>query len=250
MKFALFSMLLASAAAFQAPMSPKVSSTQVSETVADLEALAEKANPIVKFYDPMNLSESDFYGWGSEGTIGWLRQSEIKHGRIAMFAFVGYIVHANGIHWPWPMQTDGTGWPTGNSAPEIWDNMSTAAKWQIFVVISMLEVWDECGGGVVPHYTKGRKPGQYPSFEVLRANIGHPLFDLYDPFNLSKNMSQEKKDKRLVAEINNGRLAMLGIFGFLSEGKIEGSVPVLKGIIPHYGGEVMQPFEGQFSYFS
>ena len=63
-------------------------------------------------------------------------------------------------------------------------------------------------------------------------------------------MSQEKKDKRLVAEINNGRLAMLGIFGFLSEGAVEGSVPALKGIIPHYAGEVMQPFEGQFSYFS
>ena len=33
---------------------------------------------------------------------------------------------------------------------------------------------------------------------------------------------------------------MLGIFGFLAEGKVEGSVPALKGIIPHYGGEVMQ----------
>jgi len=168
----------------------------MSESVADLESLAEKANPIVKFYDPMNLSDADFYGWGSEGTIGWLRQAEIKHGRIAMFAFVGYIVHANGIHWPWPMQTDGTGWPTGNSAPEIWDNMSTAAKWQIFFVISMLEVWDECGGGNLPHYTKGRKPGQYPNFDVLRSTIGHPLFDLYDPFGLSKNMSEEKKVRK------------------------------------------------------
>lgn len=62
-------------------------------------------------------------------------------------------------------------------------------------------------------------------------------------------MSEEKKANRLVAEINNGRLAMLGIFGFLSEGKIEGSVPVLKGVIPHYDGEVMQPFT-DFSYFN
>jgi len=182
--------------AFQAPVAPTACTTAMSESVADLESLAEKANPIVKFYDPMNLSDADFYGWGSEGTIGWLRQAEIKHGRIAMFAFVGYIVHANGIHWPWPMQTDGTGWPTGNSAPEIWDNMSTAAKWQIFFVISMLEVWDECGGGNLPHYTKGRKPGQYPNFDVLRSTIGHPLFDLYDPFGLSKNMSEEKKVRK------------------------------------------------------
>jgi|EP00519_Triparma_laevis_P013709 hypothetical protein len=248
MKLAILSTLLAATAAFQAPAAPKPSMA-LHETVADLKVLAEKANPIVKFYDPMNLSDGDFYDWGNEATIGWLRQAEIKHGRVAMFAFVGYIVHANGIHWPWPMNLEGGQWPTGNSAPEIWDNMGTAPKWQIFAVISALELWDECGGGMLPHYTQGRKPGQYPPFDVLRETIGHPIFNLYDPFNLAKNMSEEKKANRLVAEINNGRLAMLGIFGFLSEGKIEGSVPVLKGVIPHYDGEVMQPFT-DFSYFN
>eukprot|EP00518_Triparma_eleuthera_P004100 CAMPEP_0182452938 /NCGR_PEP_ID=MMETSP1319-20130603/208_1 /TAXON_ID=172717 /ORGANISM="Bolidomonas pacifica, Strain RCC208" /LENGTH=249 /DNA_ID=CAMNT_0024650821 /DNA_START=560 /DNA_END=1309 /DNA_ORIENTATION=- len=249
MKFALLSTLFAAATAFQAAPAARTSGVALHETKADLVAIAEKANPIVNFYDPMNLAESDFYDWGSEGTIGWLRQAEIKHGRIAMFAFVGYIVHANGIHWPWPMNLEGGQWPTGASPPEIWDNMGPAAKWQIFAVISALELWDECGGGKLPHYTKGRKPGQYPDFEVLRGTIGHPIFNLYDPFNLAKNMSEEKKANRLVMEINNGRLAMLGIFGFLSAQKVEGSVPLLKGVVPHYDGEVMQPFT-DFSYFN
>jgi len=34
----------------------------------------------------------------------------------------------------------------------------------------------------------------------------------------------------------------LGIFGFVSEGAVEGAVPGLKGIIPHYDGNVMVPF--------
>ena len=62
-------------------------------------------------------------------------------------------------------------------------------------------------------------------------------------------MSDEKKEKRLVMEINNGRLAMLGIFGFLCADTIPGSVPALSGIAIPYDGDPMVPFEGQFSYF-
>merc|ERR1740124_1255191 len=61
-------------------------------------------------------------------------------------------------------------------------------------------------------------------------NFVDPVLDLYDPFGFSKNMSAEKKEERLCVEINNGRLAMLGIFGFLSADAIPGSVPALKNI--------------------
>ena len=56
-----------------------------------------------------------------------------------MFAFVGYIVHANGIHFPWAMQLDGTPFPTVSSAPEAWDAISDTAKLQIFAFIGFLE---------------------------------------------------------------------------------------------------------------
>lgn len=63
-------------------------------------------------------------------------------------------------------------------------------------------------------------------------------------------MSAEKKERRLQVEINNGRLAMLGIFGFLCADKIPGSVPLLAGIATPYAGDPMVPFEGQFSYLA
>jgi len=50
-------------------------------------------------------------------------------------------------------------------------------------------------------------------------------------------------------EINNGRLAMLGIFGFLSADKVEGSVPLLKGIAKQYDGDIMAPFSADFTLF-
>ena len=79
---ALIASLACSAAAF-APQPAARNSVQLSETVSDLEALAQKANPVVKFYDPLSLSEQSFWGKSNEETIAWLRQSEIKHGRIA-----------------------------------------------------------------------------------------------------------------------------------------------------------------------
>lgn len=154
MKVLVVSSLLAAASAFVPAQVSLSSKTALSETKADLEALAAKLNPVVKFYDPLNLASADFYGMGSEATIGFLRQSEIKHGRIAMFAFVGYIVQSNFV-FPWAQTLAGTPHPSADLSPEAqWDAIPLGAKWQIFAVISALELWDECGGGKLPHYTK------------------------------------------------------------------------------------------------
>merc|ERR1711957_1132431 len=45
-----------------------------------------------------------------------------------------------------------------------------------------------------------------------------------------------------MGEINNGRLAMLGIFGFLVADAIPGAVPLLNTIAQPYEGNVMIPF--------
>merc|ERR1712037_205127 len=93
------------------------------------------------------------------------------------------------------------------------------------------------------HYMAGGKPGDFPDLANAKDGVPHPVpFNLYDPFGLAKKMSEEKKATRLVAEINNGRLAMLGIIAFLSEQVAPGSVPLLKGVVPAYDGEVMAPF--------
>ena len=189
----------------------------------------------------MNLAEAEFWGASNVATIGFLRHAEIKHGRVAMFAFVGYIVHANGIKFPWAMQMDGTPFPSETNPPALWDTISDVAKWQIFGAIAFLEFWSELSTDENQHYMAGGKPGKMPSLQLFRDNV-HFALDLYDPAGLSKNMSEEKKETRLRAEINNGRLAQLGIFGFLCEQTIPGSVPALSGIVQPYSGEVMAPF--------
>ena len=70
-----------------------------------------------------------------------------------------------------------------------------------------------------------------------------------DPFGFNKNMSAETKERRLISEINNGRLAQIGIIAFLCADTIPGSVPLLNNFATSYSGNPMIPFEGQFSYF-
>ena len=72
---------------------------------------------------------------------------------------------------------------------------------------------------------------------------------LYAPAGLWGDMSAEKSKRGLAVEINNGRAAMLGIFGFMAASKVDGSVPALSFIKP-YAGDYMQPFEGNFDLFA
>jgi len=218
--------------------------------LAGLKDQAKSLNPVIGYYDPLNLAEGEFWGDSTEATIGFLRESEIKHGRIAMFGFVGFIVHANGIHWPWKGPWDAI--PTDISPQEMWDLTPEAAKWQIILTVAFLEFWRENAyvlkADGETHYMRGGKPGYFPTFD----NLPHPVpFNLFDPFKLSKNASPEKKAKGLITEVNNGRLAMIGLMGFLAESKVAGSVPGLTGIgLKPYAGEIMAPFDANFHIFT
>lgn len=131
----------------------------------------------MQFYDPLELSSISIWGNTNDQSIAFLRHSEIKHGRMAMAAFVGYIVQSNGIHFPWPTSFDGSPFPwDAGSPPEQWDALTDAAKWQIILFIGFLEWFSEAAG---THYMRGGKPGAYPNFSDHSELIPHPV-----PLNL------------------------------------------------------------------
>jgi len=180
-----------------------------------------------------------------------------------MAAFVGYCVQANGICFPWnlqgplPISAATANLPVisfadisaaGGPADQ-WDALPSAAKLQILVVIGFLEMWGETSTVLKldgeAHYVRGGKPGYPPKLNRKDdAAFPHPVpLNLWDPFGFTAKMSPERKEKALLAEINNGRLAQIGIIGMISASKglqVPG-LDSIEGIKP-YAGEVMAPF--------
>tara|TARA_B110001452_G_scaffold156270_1_gene130116 strand:- start:435 stop:1127 length:693 start_codon:yes stop_codon:yes gene_type:complete len=227
--------LSSSALSFAPQMAPRTSALSRSGLVMQTkEELATALNPAIGYWDPLGLGTADFWSVGNEATLGFLRQAEIKHGRVSMAAFVGFIVQSNGIHWPAGFTPTWT-YDASLSPPEQWDALPFEGKCQIIAFVGFLEWWSEFGG---THYMKGGKPGAFPEFKDIPL---HKIPSLWDPAGFTKKMTPERKEKALLAEINNGRLAMFGIMGFLSAEKVAGSVPLLTFLKP-YAGEVMQPF--------
>jgi len=213
---------------------------------AGLKQLAIKLNPAVGYWDPLEIGESD------KELIAWYRHAEIKHGRVAMAGFVGYMVQSAGVTWPGYLQTplkpslqfenipavSFADISAAGGPPDQWDALPTAAKVQIFLFVGLLELYGESSVAFEKdgklHYMRGGTPGYFPT--------GTKPLNLYDPFGFNKKMSDEKKAKSLLAEINNGRLAMLGMIGVLSASKGL-IVPGLDSLpIKPYAGEIMAPF--------
>merc|ERR1712129_543989 len=176
---------------------------------ADMIDLAKRLNPVVGFWDPLDIVNDDT----SPETIGWFRHAEIKHGRVAMAAFVGYCVQANGIYFPWKL----TGGPNpimhadisaAGSPADQWDALPFEAKCQIIGAIGTFELIGEYTEILQmngeKHYVRGGKPGYYPPFEgIFKAGLWpHPLpYSLYDTAGISKKRTPEAKERGLLVEI-------------------------------------------------
>lgn len=142
MKLAIFASALATAAAF-APAKNTARSTALNSFEGDIGATLP-----LGFWDPLGLVAD-----GDQAKFDRLRLVEVKHGRIAMLAVVGFLVQEAGVRLPGSIDLSGTKFadiPNGYAGLEM---IPYAGKLQLFAFIGFLEVF------VMRDFVGGEFPG-------------------------------------------------------------------------------------------
>merc|ERR1719267_261379 len=176
-----------------------------------------------EIWDPLDIS-----GSVSDEALMWFRAAELKHGRAAMLATVGYMVGAAGITFPGEIAGGVTfASVNANGVFSAWSNVPEAGKLQILSLIFLLELSTE---SKKPHYMRGGVPGKIDSlpFDGV-TGIWAPKIKFWDPLGFMGALTEEQKAKKRKAELKNGRLAMIGIISFLVGHNLPGAVPALNG---------------------
>ena len=155
----------------------------------------------VGYWDPLGLGKD-----GDADVFRRRRVSEIKHGRIAMIATIGYLVTGLGYRFPGmlspSMGTSFENCPGGLEAI----NVVPALGWaQWFIFCGMIDT-----GFFADDPT--RSPGDFKNGGILGVpNASGPMTDA------------EGRKRKLNAELANGRLAMVAIMGMLFQNGWVGS---------------------------
>lgn len=200
------------------------SSLQMS--VADMDGTGpETAN---KVFDPAGLASM-----GGEETLAFFRHAEIKHGRVAMAAMVGFLFHINHIHFDGylslhPMVSFES---LSNMGPfDAWNSIPLLGQMQILWTIAGLEHASECLDPA-GHYTKGGTPG---NLKFLK--------NFWDTPGFTKKLTAEQLAEKRLSELKNGRLAMIGVASISCAMAFPGSVPFLTNAPVLTGAPFALPF--------
>jgi hypothetical protein len=203
MKFAAALLALCGSAAAFAPSTSSMKSSALKGSFID--ELPGALAPMGLF-DPLNLSDTD------EATLKRYREAEVTHGRVAMLAVVGFLVgeKVEGSSFLFDSQITG---PAINHLAQVPP---------IFFVALTLAI----GAAELKRATMGFVE---PDKQVFTIREGYTPGDIgFDPLGLKDKFGDMQTIQ--TKELQNGRLAMLAIAGFVAQELVDG-----KGILAHAG---------------
>lgn len=152
--------------------------------------------PPLGYWDPMGILDD-----GEQATFDHFRYCEVKHGRIAMLAVLGHLVTGAGIRLPGNIAYD-LPYSSMKAGVAVFDTLPTAGFLQLFGFIGLLEL--------------GFNSRQE---EIEKAQLKASKWD-------DATIRRKK-----AIELNNGRAAMMGIFGMVVHEKIDNNPYILNTLL-------------------
>ena len=174
---------------------------------AEGRPFAEKSKVAPMFDAPDELrgfvGEEDGFdplGFSKTFDMKYLREAEIKHARICMLSFLGFVFPDIGL------KLVGTTVPSINALAKP-DPIHANWAWIIFIVIAVLEI---TAGIPSINYTMNggdREPGDFG----------------FDPIGFLDGATPAEKETMQLKELKNGRLAMIALGGIITQAGLGGS---------------------------
>merc|ERR1719491_1279095 len=188
--------------AVRTPVGHKAAARSAAPAMVDLSKEIGATGPLLPYWDPLNLgtnaSPEQFKRW---------RAVELKHGRIAMAATLGYIVQEV-LRWPGYLSTSaGIKFADMPNGIKGFAMIPPAGLAQILLFIGLMET------ATWPFY-EGTWPGKVPDGKEPGDVAGDLWVRYPDP---------EQKKYKLNIELNNGRAAMMGSLGMLAHDHLTGT---------------------------
>ena len=231
MKLAIATLLAGSAAAF-APQSSNRATTSLNEMPERLwDSMVDKnerskALPFLPRpinldgsmvgdvgFDPFYLSSipKNFAGFiqppqweETEGipTLYWMREAEIKHGRVCMLAWFGWIATDGGFGFP--LRFPGAIYSIENVPTSYDAHDLMVAQGSMGFLLSAIALIEFCTGAVLVEVSKGESDREAGDFGL-------------DPLWYLKGKSEEEVNRMKLRELKNARLAMLAFAGVVTQ---------------------------------
>jgi len=163
-------------------------------------------------FDPMYLSSipKDFSGfiqppqWEEKGipTLYWMREAELKHGRVCMLAWFGWLA-ADGA-FGFPLRFPGEIYSVENIPNSYAAHDALVSQGSMGFLLFAVGFIEFCTGSVLVEVAKGESDREAGDYKL-------------DPLNFLKDKSEEEVNRMKLRELKNARLAMLAFAGVVTQ---------------------------------
>jgi hypothetical protein len=185
------------------------------------EGLPGVSAPFKDGFDPLGFAAK-----ATDTDMLRYREAELKHGRVAMLAVLGFFVSEE-FHPIEDLVDNGVPVPADFASQATWETPAERPLLIAFLICvavaettSIRKTWDM----------------SYENRGTVRADVIPGGWSEQGPWS-SANLSPEKFEKKRLAELNNGRLAMIGIAGIVVQEFVSRTF-IDAEIIPGFAGGI------------